>query len=95
MDAVPHAHLHLRLLHPVACGVVQLAHNPAEEEEEEGKCNKFKRSSATKLQTESSASFLQSDQLAFRHGSTAAVGHRGNTTEEDEDKEATTRLSWC
>lgn len=29
MDAVPHAHLHLGLLHPVTRGVVQPTHDPA------------------------------------------------------------------
>lgn len=32
VDAVPDAHLHLGLLHPVTCGVVQSTHDPEKQE---------------------------------------------------------------
>lgn len=35
MDAVPHTHLHLRLLHPVTSGVVQPTHNPEKKKKKE------------------------------------------------------------
>lgn len=31
VNAVPHTHLHLSLLHPVTCGIVQPTHNPEKE----------------------------------------------------------------